>query len=109
MGNKKPFNKRAFVSTGMFISAIGLPMSGLMNHYLAFDILSSERHLWMSVHNVLGVLFTIFAIWHIILNWRQLINYIKKKTQTVISREFIAAVAIVFGFLLIIILHALHK
>jgi len=109
MANKKHFNKRAFISTVMFISAIGLPISGIMNHYLAFDILSSEKHLWMSVHNISGIIFTIFAIWHIILNWHQLINYVKKKTQTVISKEFIAGVSLVFVLLFITILHTFHQ
>ncbi|KAF5043015.1 hypothetical protein DSECCO2_506690 [anaerobic digester metagenome] len=51
------FNKRAFASTGLFISGLGLPITGLLNHFLAFDTLTVERHAWMSAHNVLGLLF----------------------------------------------------
>jgi uncharacterized membrane protein YdcZ (DUF606 family) len=65
---KKPFNKRAFISIAMFLAGICLPISGIMNHRLQFEPLTVERHFWMSVHNMAGILFVIFVILHLSYN-----------------------------------------
>jgi len=62
----------------MSISGLVLPISGIMNHLLQFELLTQKRHLWMSIHNMSGLLFTFFAIYHIILNWKTLENYLNK-------------------------------
>ncbi|MBU0529757.1 DUF4405 domain-containing protein, partial [bacterium] len=90
--NRKRFNKRAFISMGMFVSGLGLPISGVMNHFLAYDTKTIERHAWMSVHNILGLLFIIFAILHIIYNWNALIKYVTKMSKQFISKEAFAAI-----------------
>lgn len=108
METKKKFNKRAFISTGMLISMIGLPFSGYMNHITGFDGMTSERHLWMSVHNVLGIFFTFFSVWHIVINRKAVWGYMKKMSTAVMSREAIYAVSLVGFFLLLFIMHASH-
>lgn len=108
METQKKFNKRAFVSVGIFISGIGLPFSGLMNHSLGFDPLTVERHFWMTVHNVLGFFFTFFAVWHVMLNWKALLNHMKKVSGILVSREAVYAISIVLFFLTIMIFHSLH-
>jgi len=108
MENERKFNKRAFLSVGMFISFIGLPISGYMNHILGFSEISVERHLWMSVHNVLAILFCFFSVWHIIINWKPLKNAAKKMSDLIISREALYAIALVGVFLTLFILHAVH-
>lgn len=105
METQRKFNVRAFASIGMLISVIGLPFSGLMNHSLGFDELTNQRHLWMSVHNILGIFFIIFSTWHIILNRKALINYLKKASNLLICREFIYAASIILFFLTLAILH----
>jgi hypothetical protein len=102
--NKK-FNKRAFISMGMLASGIALPFSGLMNHYLAFEMLNFSRHFWMSIHNILGILFTIFALSHVILNWRVIQNYLIRLKKVTVSREAAAAISLV---VFITTLFALH-
>ncbi len=105
---KKPFNKRAFVSVAMFAAALGLPISGLMNHQMQFEPFSQTRHFWMSVHNVSAILFCLFAIMHITLNWTPLMHYIKKIKGVSISKEALLAVALVFVVVAFISSHALH-
>ncbi len=105
METNKKFNKRAFVTFGMLASGIALPVSGLMNHYLAFDFLTQSRHFWMSVHNILGLLFTIFSVSHIFFNWRAVKNYFLKLQRIFISTEALAAISIV---VFITALFALH-
>jgi hypothetical protein len=106
METQKKFNKRAFTAVGMFISIIGLPFSGYMNHLLGFDTLSADRHIWMSVHNILGIFFLFFSTWHIILNWKLLKAYLKKASSVIISKETVYAVSLVLFFLLLAVFHA---
>lgn len=108
MEKQEKFNKRAFVSAGMFISFIGLPFSGYMNHILGFDPLIRERHIWMSLHNVLGLFFLIFSVWHMKLNWKPLTNYFRKVKGMIVSREVICAASVILFFLGLFIFHALH-
>lgn len=105
---KKPFNKRAFVSTALFISGLILPFSGYMNHILQFDTLSIDKHLWMSVHNVTGILFALFVILHITLNWSALLNYAKKAKEKFVSKETLTAAALVILVVCLFSSHVFH-
>lgn len=105
---KKPFNKRAFISTALFVSGLSLPFTGFMNHSLQFENLSVERHFWMSAHDAAGILFIIFVILHISYNWRSLLNYAKKAKEKFVSKETLTAIAVVIIFVGLISLHAFH-
>jgi uncharacterized iron-regulated membrane protein len=105
---KKPFNKRAFVSTALFVSGLILSFSGYMNHILSFDTLSFDKHLWMSVHNVVGILFAIFVLLHITFNWSVLLNYAKKAKEKFVSKETITAVALVIIVVCLFSSHVFH-
>ena len=105
---KKSFNKRAFISIAMFASGLCLPFSGIMNHNIQFEPLSVERHFWMSVHNMAALLFVIFAILHISYNWRALMNYAKKAKEMFISKESLAAIALVIVIVGLFASHAYH-
>ena len=99
---KKSFNRRAFISIAMFSSGIFLPLSGYMNHLFQFETITGERHIWMSVHNVSAVLFTIFAIFHVVANWRSMVRYFQKVKGRVVSRESFYAilfVVVIVGFI----------
>lgn len=108
MEAKKKFNTRAFISTGMLLSFIGLPFSGYMNHILGFEGLTVRRHIWMSVHNMLGILFLIFTLYHIILNRKPIINNLKKVQGTILSREALYAASLILFFVTLLVLHAVH-
>ena len=105
---KKTFNKRAFISVAMFVSLLGLPISGIMNHNLQFEDFSAERHFWMAAHNISAILFTILALSHIILNYRVLIKYIKKAKEATMSREAIFAIGLVVIIVALFSSHAFH-
>ena len=104
---KKSFNKRAFISTAMFLSGLCLPFSGIRNHNLQFEF-SVERHFWMSVHNMAAILFVIFAIFHILYNWKALMNYIKKTKEMFVSKEAVTAIALVIVIVGLFASHAFH-
>jgi hypothetical protein len=105
---KKPINKRAFISIAMFVSLMGLPVSGIMNHQLQFEPLTPARHFWMSVHDVSAILFVALAIIHICYNWRVLLHYVQKAKETVISKEAIMAALLVVIIVGVISSHVLH-
>lgn len=108
MENKNKFNKRGFISSGLLITLIGLPFSGLINHYLGFDGFTKEKHLWMSVHNMLGVSFIVFSVFHIILNRKLLWNSLRKTGSILFTREAGYACIIITLLLLLVSLHAVH-
>ena len=108
METNKKFNKRAFISVGLLISGIGLPFSGLMNHFTGFDPLTTARHFWMSVHDISGILFAIFAASHIILNSRSIKNYVVNLKGIIISREAFAAISIVIIITALVTSHVFH-
>ena len=105
---KKPFNKRAFISTALFVSGLSLPFTGFMNHYFQFDRLTLDRHFWMSAHDITGILFVIFSILHISYNWRVLMNYAKKLKGMLISKEALTAILFVILIVGLVSSHAFH-
>ena len=105
---QKPFNKRAFVSVSMFLSGMILPVSGIMNHNLQFDVLTLERHFWMSVHNMSATLFCIFAVLHVVYNWKALMNHVRKLKGIHISKEAIYAILLVIVIVGLFSSHAFH-
>jgi hypothetical protein len=104
---RKPFNMRGFISIAMFTAGMILPVSGIMNHQLAFEV-SVARHFWMSVHNMAATLFTVAAVAHIVLNWRPLVRHGKKIAGAMITKEAGAAVGVVLGVVSLFAMHALH-
>jgi len=110
MESKKQFNRRAFVALMSAISGLGLPITGLMNHIYGMEFLTVRRHVWMSAHNSLAIIFTITATWHVILNRQALLRHIKAAKSGImgVSREMAYASAIIAVVLLIMVGHALH-
>ncbi len=105
---KRTFNKRAFTSVAMFFSGLLLPVSGIINHQIAFTPLTREHHFWMSVHNISALIFIVCAIAHIIYNRKALINYINKVKTRAVSREALYAAIMVIGVVWLFSSHALH-
>ena len=107
---RKPFNTRAFVALAAAFAGLGLPATGVANHIQQMDPMTLQHHVWMSAHNILGVLFVVFAVWHVILNRRALFNYSSGLAERLpkMSREATCAAALVVVVLLVVVGHALH-
>jgi len=107
---EKRFNLRSFVTLMVTFSGLGLPATGVANHCYGFAPMSVARHAWMSAHNVLGILFVVFAVWHVILNRRSLWSHLKSVGARLApaSREALIAGAVVAVTLLLFVGHALH-
>ncbi|MEW6515365.1 MAG: DUF4405 domain-containing protein [candidate division FCPU426 bacterium] len=105
---EQPFNSRAFAALTLALAALGLPVTGYVNHLLAFDPMSGARHAWMAAHNVLGVLFVVFGLWHLVLNWRPLLKHARGIYDRIfaLSREAVWAGVVVGLALLVFVGHA---
>lgn len=106
----KPFNSRAFTALLMTFSFVGLPITGLANHYLGFEPMGVPRHAWMTAHNVLAIIFTASAVWHLVLNrqaWMRHVRGLADKMPT-ISREAICAACAVLVVTGVMVSHAFH-
>jgi hypothetical protein len=106
---KRSFNLRAFVILVAACTGLGLPFTGLANHLLQMALLTVPRHTFMAVHNVLGLLFCVFTIWHILLNRRVLAGYIRRgmAQARVVQREIIYALALTGAALFLAVGHGL--
>jgi hypothetical protein len=107
---RNKFNIRAFVVFVITFCCLGLPITGIANHDYGFSVLTVTRHAWMSAHNILGLLFVVFSIWHIVLNRKALSNYITVFTAraSFVSREAVLAGALVMLILTFFVGHAFH-
>jgi hypothetical protein len=94
---QRSFNTRAFIAVMLFASGALLPVSGIMNHQLQMEPMTVARHLWMAVHNMSAVLFTVAAITHGVLNWKPMVRHIRNAAHTVLTREAGTAVLLVIA------------
>lgn len=99
-----PFNKRAFIGAMALFTGISLPLSGLANHVTGFEGLSLERHAWMAAHNVMALLFSVFVVWHAVLNRHMLARHLRSASH--LSREALWAGSIVAVLMLVAVGHA---
>lgn len=69
-----------------------------------------ERHAWMSAHNMLGLLFVAFSLWHAMLNRQALKKHLWSTVSSFpsITREVLLAGAAVCAILALFIGHAFH-
>ncbi|MBI5545457.1 MAG: 4Fe-4S binding protein [Deltaproteobacteria bacterium] len=105
------FNHRAFTTLMIALTGLGLPATGIANHLLGIAPLTSARHAWMSAHNALGLLFSVFCVVHVVLNRRALWSHLRgnpARGLSGISREAALAVVSVGLALLLLVGHAFH-
>ncbi len=104
------FQVRAFTVTVLAATGIGLPVTGIVNHFYAFSGFTVARHAWMSAHNVLGVLLVVFGLLHVVLNRRVLSSHITNVSAGILrmKREAAWACGLVVLSLLLAVGHAIH-
>lgn len=105
---RRPFNWRAFWSLLLAATVVGLPWTGIQNHLLGFDGLTQARHVWMSAHNVLAVLFVVAVVAHLVMNGRTLIRHARGLATRLapLSREALVALAVTAALLVLSVGHA---
>jgi hypothetical protein len=107
---RKSFNLRGFAILTATVTGLGLPITGLANHLHQMQpMVSFSRHAWMAAHTLLGILFTVSAVSHAILNRRILLNYLRGHTaRPGIGREAAGAIILVALTLMFAVGHAFH-
>ena len=105
MNPSNKIDKKAFVSSGLFITGFGLPVSALINHFLALHPFSTQRHIWMSINDVLAVLFLFFALFHISFSRKSWIKTIKLYSVRLVSKELLIASLLIVVLLFAAIFH----
>lgn len=105
----RSFNARAFTATAALISGLTLPVSGIANHMLQTDPMTTARHIAMAAHNGLALLFVVSTCWHIVLNRRALLAHLKGVHTGLlgVAREVVWACLVVALLLFLMVGHAL--
>jgi hypothetical protein len=111
MSAQPAWNQRAFVALGAVLSGVALPATGLLDHAAGGS--SSESAVgWSAAHVSVSCLFLGFCTWHIVLNRRALLRYVRAAgahagTFRLPAREALAAAAVVGSILAATVIHAL--
>jgi len=105
---KRPINSRSFVAIMAGLTGLTLPFSGLILHAYSHHPQHGGRHEWFSAHLFLGILFTVFSVWHVVLNRRPLLRYLKSGTgsQMPFSREMRLAAILLAATLIAVVIHS---
>ena len=74
-----------------------LPVTGVGNHLARHSSGPHADARWVVAHVVVGSLFVVFTTWHVVLNRRALLRYLRSKLATSVrpSREVVAALGMV--------------
>lgn len=111
MSTPSAWNQRAFVALGAVLSGLALPATGLLDH-AAGGGSSAAAMRWSIAHVSVSTLFVGFCAWHIVLNRRALLRYVRAAgdragSARLPARETVAAAAIVGTVLAATVVHAL--
>jgi hypothetical protein len=102
---------RRIISLTVFLSFIFLALSGIMlflspqgrvAYWAGWTLLGLSKEEYTSVHTTFMVLFLVTGIWHIVLNWRPIVGYLKDRSKKlrVFTPESSVAVVLSAAFLL---------
>lgn len=94
VSRKKTFSQRKFVSVGLFFTLTILVVTGILIQIFETFEEGFSIHFFTAVHVFTGIIFTVFAILHTVMNWRSLRAYIKTGEITV-SKETAYALLVV--------------
>ena len=73
MKNKKTFNKRAIASLILLFTTIMMPVSVWVSHAMQG---TEAGYTWLYLHGLLGIMFMVAGVFHIIYNRRTLMLYL---------------------------------
>ena len=92
INKKNRFSWRAFTSILLVWSGLVMAVSGIVlyiaptgrvAHAAVWTLMGLDKEGWGAVHTILSFIFTIFAILHIVLNWKPLISYLKDRMPNI--------------------------
>ncbi len=94
---------RSMISFFLLFAGIALSLSGIVLFaappgWLAnagWTLLGLDKGQWEAIHTIFGYATIVFAVLHLILNWKVLLNYLRDRARRVyrLKLEFLAALA----------------
>ena len=102
----KRFRSRAFASFGLLWSFLAAAVSGIVMYFRpegsvaawsGWSVLGLDKKSWEGVHTLIVVALMAFAVLHVILNWRALWGYLRRRASALsgAKTECLAATLIV--------------
>ncbi|PLY07115.1 MAG: hypothetical protein C0624_03770 [Desulfuromonas sp.] len=103
------FKWRSFVSLVLTASALVMLVSGLVIYVMPegriaywndWRLLTLDKEQWGAIHTLTSLLFTGFAVWHLVYNWKIFLAYLRDKAGQLWEgrRELVAALLVTLVF-----------
>lgn len=104
----RSFQWRALISVlvalcFLMLAATGIVLfispPGRVANWTNWSILGLRKSEWGGIHIWFGLLFLVVSVWHLVLNWRPMLNYFKNRRRRSfgLRREWLVACGIVLG------------
>lgn len=68
--SRRRLNRRAFVAIGATLTGLALPVTGFADHLILDASPAAGGNAASVTHWACGLLFIVFATWHVVLNWK---------------------------------------
>ena len=102
---------RRIISLTVFLSFIFLALSGIMlflspqgrvAYWAGWELFGLTKDDYSAIHTTFMVLFLVTGIWHIVLNWRPIVGYLKNRSKQlrIVTPESTVALALSILFLI---------
>lgn len=90
----------SFVILSITSIVLYITPAGRVAYWASWSLFGLDKHQWGALHTNIGYLFIAASVIHIILNWKLIVNYIRKKTREAmkINADTVASVVIVMAF-----------
>ncbi len=95
---------RKFVSLFLLYCLVVMIVSGIVlyimphgrvAYWTGWRFLGLDKDQWDAVHTIFGFLMVIFGIWHVILNWKNIVKYIEKSGGIFLSATILTLVCLI--------------
>lgn len=109
--NRKRISTRGLISILAFFSFAVLAVTGIVlyivpqgriAYWVVWDFLSLTKNDWENIHVLFGLLFLVTAVFHVVLNWKPLVNYVLDKSRKALNMKWELAVSVVLTLLFIL-------
>ena len=114
--NSRRFRLRPFISYGTLFSFLVTAIAGIVLYlrpegglasWSRWSILGIDKKGWEGIHTLFVILFSLFVIGHVCLNWKPLLYHIKKKASE--SRLAKVEFSIALGLALLLLVAAINR
>ncbi len=111
----KKFSARAFTSLFLLWSFIILTVSGVVvfiappgriANWVVWRFLGLTKDQWEALHSIFGYLFVIAGVYHLVLNWKAVLHYVRRKLKEgkKIKLEFVTSLIVTLILFVLILI-----